>query len=133
MKLKAITLLTFAIALFGACKKDNNEASLNEKITRQWQIDKYYGGGVDSTVYFNYVFGGYKIDIKADGHYTERYTPVFSPMKVVNGTWSFLSNGAYFQQVDSSQTRVFSTISIEADYLKLKTPNKDQQYWLKPL
>jgi len=132
MKLKALTFSIIAVALFAACKKETDAASLNDKITRQWQIDKYYGSGVDSTVFFNYPFGGYKIDVKAGGQYTERYT-YFGLPRVVNGTWSFPNGDQYFQQVDSSQTRVFTIISLESNYMKLKNPLKDQQYWLKPL
>ena len=132
MKLKTFTLFGIAVLLFAACKKDYNDTTLNQKISRQWQIDKYYGGGIDSTLQFGFVFGGYWIDIKTGGNYTERYTPAFSPTRVVNGTWAFLNNGTYFQQVDSSQTRVFTLLSLEDDYLKLKNPNKDQQFWLKP-
>ncbi|UPT66676.1 MAG: hypothetical protein M0D57_19905 [Sphingobacteriales bacterium JAD_PAG50586_3] len=133
MKLKVSGLLLLTVLSFSACDKDeNDDLTSTQKITRQWQIDKYYGYGVDSTVFFNYPFGGYKIDIKGSGQYTERYTNFGSP-RVVNGTWQFLNNSAYFQQVDSSQSRTFTVISLEADYLKLKNPLKDQQYWLKPL
>lgn len=131
MKLKVLGLLLFAALLLSACDKDN-ELTLTEKITRQWKIDKYYGSGVDSTAFFNYPFGGYKIDVKDNGQYTERYT-YFGAPQVVNGTWSFLVNGTYFQHVDSSQSRTFTILSLEEDYLKLKNPQKDQQYWLKPL
>lgn len=131
MKLKVSGLLFFAVLALTACDKEN-DLTPNEKITRQWQIDKYYGGGVDSTVFFNFPYGGYKIDVKANGQYTERYSN-FGSLRVVNGTWSFLVGETYFQQIDSSQSRTFTIISLEADYLKLKNPQKDQQYWLKPL
>lgn len=131
--MKKILLFASAILLLAACDKEETDPqTLNEKIIRTWQIDKYYGGGVDSTGWFQYPFGGYTIEIRSGGSYTERYTPVFNPQKVVNGTWEFLNNGDYFKQVDSSQTRVFTVLEIEADYLKLKTPTKDQEFWLKP-
>lgn len=128
MKVKIVVALALLALVVASCKK---EEDLNTKIVRGWKIDKYYGGGVDSTVFFNYPFGGYTIDIKDDGNYTERYTFFGSP-RVVNGTWSFLSNGAYFKQQDSVQTRVFTVLSIETDYMKLKNPEKNQEYWLKP-
>lgn len=130
MKMNRLALLVLPLLVLAACKKESTE-SLNEKITRRWQIDKYIGQGVDSTAFFNFPYGGYTIDIKTGGQYTERYSSFGSP-KVVNGTWDFLTGGAFFRQIDSSQTRVFECVSVEADYLKLKTPGKDQQFWLKP-
>ncbi len=132
MKKAHFLLLLLLPLLFMACKKEEDDIDQGQ-IVRYWQIDKYYGvGGVDSTQFFNIFHGNYEIDIQAGGQYIERYT-LFGAPKVLNGTWSFINtNSTYLQLADSAETRVFLVLSIESTSTKLKNPNADQQYWIKP-
>lgn len=119
-----------AMALI-ACKKDDvDEAS----IVRQWQIDKFYGGNVDSTYWFGFAYGGYTIDIKDGGTFTERYTPFSSPKRIVNGTWQLVdyNNAQYVELKDSVADRYFEILSLTGGSCKLKSPIENRQYWLKP-
>jgi len=131
--MKKVHFLVMLLPLvFVACQKDDDTIE-QDLIVRYWQIDKYYGvGGVDSTAFFNVYRGNYEIDIKAGGSYIERYT-LFGAPKVLNGSWSFINtNSTYLQLQDSAETRVFLVLALENTGAKLKNPNADQQYWIKP-
>lgn len=127
---KCLLACCLAVVLF-ACKKDTVD---EPSITRVWQIDKFYGAGVDSTVWFGFAYGGYTIDIRTGGLFTERYTPYNSPMRIVNGNWQLIdyNNAQYVQLQDSVNNRYFELLLLDNSNFKLKSPIENRQYWLKP-